>query len=47
VDWGMRNVSTHLTKDIPEANKVFSHVIIQKDVVRADYAGIGYFHFNR
>lgn len=47
VDWGMRNVTTHLTKDIPEANKVFSHVIIQKDVVRADYAGIGYFHFNR
>jgi len=35
------------TKDVPRANKAYSHVIIQKDVNAATYNGDAYFHFNR
>lgn len=45
--WATDLIATYLTKNVPEANQAFTHVIIQKGVVRPDYAGIGYFHFNR
>jgi len=42
-----KKVFLYRTKDVPEANKAFSHVIIQKDVVTATHDGDAYFHFNR
>lgn len=40
-------VQLFATKDVPGANKAFSHVVIQKNVVTPDYTGDAYFHFNR
>lgn len=45
--WGGRTLKSYKTADVPQANKKFSNVIIQSDVVGADYAGNGYFHFDR
>lgn len=40
-------VFLYATKDVPRANKAFSHVVIQKDVTTATHRGDAYFHFNR
>ena len=40
------NLKVYATKDLPQANKDFTHVIVQKQVVGADYAGTAYFHYN-
>ena len=45
--WGGRTLKNYKTADVPQANKKFTNVIIQTDVVGADYAGKGYFHYNR
>lgn len=48
-DWptpAVGGVEQYLTKDYPGANTNFQYVIIQKDVVGADYAGDALFHYN-
>lgn len=35
------------TSKVPTANKDFQYVIIQRNIVLADYVGDGYIHFNR
>jgi len=40
------DVAIYSTANIPEANKAFGNVIIQKNVSGPDYAGSAYFHFN-
>lgn len=41
------SVQSYATKDVPEANKAFTNVIVQKNVNGPDYQGTAYFHFNR
>lgn len=41
------DVMGYATKDLPEANKDFTNVIVQKDVTLAGYKGDAYFHYNR
>ena len=45
--WGGKTLKAYKTADVPQANKKFTNVIIQTDVVGADYAGTAYFHFDR
>jgi hypothetical protein len=40
-------ISVQATKDVPSANKDFTHVIIHRDITFPDFAGDGYIHFNR
>lgn len=42
-----KKVALYATKDVPKANKAYSHVIIQKGVTTATHRGDAYFHFNR
>lgn len=42
-----KKVFLYQTKDVPRANKAFSHVVIQKDVTTDTHSGDAYFHFNR
>jgi len=41
------NLVLYATKDVPQANKAFSHVIIQRGIVTSTHNGDLYFHFNR
>jgi len=40
-------ISVQSTKDVPTANKSFTHVIVQRDVNLPDMVGDAYIHFNR
>lgn len=39
-------LSIRLTKDVPGANRAYSHVIVQPDINTAEYNGTAYIHFN-
>lgn len=40
-------LTVRATKDVPGANRAFTHVIVQKFVNTAEYNGDAFFHFNR
>lgn len=40
-------VQLYATKDVPESNKAFTNVIVQKNVNGPDYSGTAYLHYNR
>lgn len=40
-------VRLYATKDLPEANKDYTNVVVQRNLEIAGYAGDAYFHYNR